>query len=144
MLPTTVVASQPPSNLNYELGQGATLTPAFDEFYREPAEATVLYEIEYTPALPDASFIVFNDVTREFTVLGTDKTWAGTYTVKINGMDAIGGHTGISIEFLITVTHPCNTVALTYPPDWPDLGDESTYLIDYPVTQFAYSVSDII
>ena len=30
LLPTTVVASQPPANLNYELGQGATSTPAFD------------------------------------------------------------------------------------------------------------------
>ena len=77
-------------------------------------------------------------------MLGSDVTWENTYTVKVNGMNAIGGHTGEWFEFTVTVTHPCNTVTLTYPSGWPDLLDEATYLIDDPIAQFTYSVSDII
>ena len=65
------------------------------------------YEVEYTTPLPDASLITYNSVTREFTIVGSDLTWAGNYTVTVKAMDMDGAYTGTSFNFNVEVIDPC-------------------------------------
>ena len=77
-------------------------------------------------------------------MLGTDRTLVGTYVVKVTGMDSLGGNTGEFFEFQVTVTDPCSTVTLSYPPNWPANLDEYSYMLGNPITSFQYLASDII
>ena len=84
------------------------------EWTSDPSYCAVTYVIDYLTPLPDASLIVYNSATREFTIEGSDTTWAGIYHIRIKAADSSGAET--ILGFQVEVTDPCITGVFTFDP----------------------------
>ena len=105
--PTTPIWDQ-----SYTLGDAALTTTSFTDFTIVPSQCTVTYVAQWITPLPDPSLVTYDDVSKSFTIVGSDLSWDGTYTIAVVALDIAGADTGGFFTFDLTVVDLCNTATI--------------------------------
>ena len=92
---------------------------AFSEFTVIPLGASISYKATYNPSLPDPTLITFDQSSREFTVFGSDVTWANMYQIVVKAYDVFDNEvaTDLPFQFNRGVRDPCKSSVLKIDDD---------------------------
>ena len=88
--------------------------------------------------------MTYDDVAKSFTIMGSDLSWDGTYTIAIVALDIAGTDTGGFFTFDLIVVDPCDTASLDLDAAMSIFIDPAlTYFIGDPASSISWADTDV-
>ena len=92
--------------------------------------------------MADPSAISFDQATRVFTVLTSDRATADVYTVTVQALTRSGTNTGQGFSFTVTIRDPCLDASFTFQTGV--LPDPYQYVVTQPADTQTVNVASIV